>query len=166
MSLHQSTMTATAVKLPKLAGVDNISSELVQEGEEAMIDMLLIICNKIWQKGTWLTPWTQSLIITLPKKGNLQLCQTYHAISLITYPSKVMIRSLLNRLKPQAEEITKVEQAGFRAGRGTIGQIFSLRILCEKYLQHHQRPLSCLHELQEGVRQSLACSLVFNHEAV
>ena len=46
----------TAVKslkkgLGKLAGVDNIPSELVQAGGEAMIDMLLIICNKIWQTG-------------------------------------------------------------------------------------------------------------------
>ena len=30
------------------------------------------------------------------------------------------------------------EQAGFRAGRSTTKQIFNLRILCEKYLQHQQ----------------------------
>ena len=30
------------------------------------------------------------------------------------------------------------EQAGFRAGRSTTGQIFKLCILCEKYLQHQQ----------------------------
>ena len=49
-----------------------------------------------------------------------------------------MLRILLNRLKPQAEEIIKEEQAGFRAGRSTTEQIFNLRILCEKYLQHQQ----------------------------
>ena len=40
----------SAVKSPKKGkstGVDNIPSELVQAGGEAMIDMLLIICNKI-----------------------------------------------------------------------------------------------------------------------
>ena len=108
-----------SLKKGKSAGVDNIPSELVQAGGEAMIDMLLIICNKIWQTGEWPTPWTQSLIITLPKKGNLQLCQTYRTISLISHPSKVMLSILLKRLKPQAEEIIKEEQAGFRAGRGT-----------------------------------------------
>ena len=35
------------------------------------------------------------------------------------------------------EWMTK-EQAGFRAGRSTTEQIFSLHILCEKYLQHQQ----------------------------
>ena len=100
--------------------------------------MLLIICNKIWQTGEWPTPWTQPLVITLPKKGNLHLRQNYRTISLITHPSKVILRILLNRLKPQAEEIIKEEQAGFRAGRSTTEQIFNLRILCEKYLQHQQ----------------------------
>ena len=44
----------------------------------------------------------------------------------------------MNRLKPQAEKIIVEEQAGFRAGRSTTEQIFKLRILCEKYLQHQQ----------------------------
>ena len=42
------------------------------------------------------------------------------------------------RLKPQAEKIIAEEQTGFRAGRSTTEQIFNLRILCEKYLQHQQ----------------------------
>ena len=45
-----------------------------------MIDVLLNICNKIWQTEEWPTPWTQSLIITLPKKGNLLQCQNYRTI--------------------------------------------------------------------------------------
>ena len=48
-----------------------------------------------------------------------------------------MLKIILNRLKPQAEKIIAEEQAGFRAGRGTI-EIFNLHILCEKYLRHQQ----------------------------
>ena len=118
--------------------MDNIPSELVQAGGEAMIYMLLIICNKTWPTGEWPTLWTQPMIVTLPKKGNLQLCQNYCTISLISHPSKIMLRILLNRLKPQAEGIIKEEQAGFRAGRSTTEQIFNLRMLCEKYLEHQQ----------------------------
>ena len=80
----------------------------------------------------------QSLSITLPKKGNLQLCQNYRTISLISHSSKVMLKVILNRLKPQAEDIIAEVQAGFRAGKSTTEQIFNLRILCEKYLQHQQ----------------------------
>ena len=49
-----------------------------------------------------------------------------------------MLKVLLNRLKPEAEEIIAEEQAGFRAGRSTIDQIFNLRLVCEKYRQQQQ----------------------------
>ena len=100
------------------------------------ITALTTICNRIWQTGEWPTPWTKSLVITLPKKGNLQQCQNYRTISLISHPSKVMLKTILNRSKPQAEKIITEEQAGSWAGRSTTEQIFNLRILCEKYLQH------------------------------
>ena len=127
-----------SLKNDKAAGVDNIPAELIKNGGEAVIDILTAICNKIWQTGVWPTPWTQSLIITLPKKGNLKLCQNYRTISLISHASKVMLKIILNRLKPQAEEIIAEEQAGFRSGRSTMEQIFNVRVLCEKYSQHQQ----------------------------
>ena len=61
----------------KSAGDDYISAELVQAGGKDAITALKTICNKIWQTGEWPTPWTQFLVITLPKKGNLQQCQIY-----------------------------------------------------------------------------------------
>ena len=113
----------------KSAGVNNIPAELVQAGGETMINVLTEICNKIWRIGEWSTPWTQSLIITLPKKDNLQLCQNYRTISLISHWSKVMLKVILNRLKLQAEEIIAEGQARFRAGRSTTEQVLNLRIL-------------------------------------
>ena len=131
-------IAVASLKKVKSAGVDNIPAELVQAGGETMIDVSTDIYNRIWRTGEWPTPWTQSLVITLPKKGNLQLCQNYRTISLISHSSKVMLKIILNRLKPQAEEIIAEEQAGFRAGRSTTEQIFNLRILCEKLHQHRQ----------------------------
>ena len=87
-----------------------------------------------WLTGEWPTPEIRSLTITLPKKGNLQQCQNYQTISLISHPSKVILKTILNRSKPQVEKIIAEEQAGFRAGRNATEQIFNLRILCEKYL--------------------------------
>ena len=103
-----------------------------------MVNALLIICNKIWRRREWPTPRTQSPIITLSKNGNLQLCQNYRTISLISHPSKAMLKIILNRLKPEAEKIIAEEQAGFRPGRSTTEQTFNLRILCERYLQYQQ----------------------------
>ena len=65
------------------------------------------------------------MVITLPKKGNQKQCQNYRTVSLISHAGKVMLKIILNTLKPQAEKIIAEEQAGFRAGRSTTEQIFS-----------------------------------------
>ena len=56
-----------ALKMGKSAGVDNIPAKLVP----------------------------QSLVITLPKKGNLQLCQNYRTIGFISHLSKAMLKIIL-----------------------------------------------------------------------
>ncbi len=82
-----------SLKKGKSAGVDNIPAELVKAGGEDVITVLTTICNKIWQTGEWPTPGTQSWVITLPKKGNLQQCQNYRTISFISHPAKSCWRS-------------------------------------------------------------------------
>ena len=96
--------------------------------------MLTIICNKIWQTGKWPTTWTQSLVITLPKKRKSAGMPELQTDCLISHPSEVLLRILLQRLKPQAEKIIAGKQAGFRSGRSTTEQIFNLRVVCEKHL--------------------------------
>ena len=71
----------------KSAGADNIPEELIQAGRENVVPALTTICNKIWQSGEWPTPWAQSLVITLTKKGNLQ--QGAQRSRYLTYGSSV-----------------------------------------------------------------------------
>ncbi|GFS25483.1 endonuclease-reverse transcriptase [Elysia marginata] len=61
-----------------------------------------------------------------------------YSISLISHPSKVMLKVILNRPKPESEKVIADEQAGFRPGRSTVEQICNVRMLLEKYLQHQQ----------------------------
>ena len=77
-----------SLKKGKSAGVDNIPAELVQAGGEDVITALTTICHKLWLTDDWPTPWTQSLVITLPKKGNLQQCQNYRTKTLISHQAK------------------------------------------------------------------------------
>ena len=72
-----------SLKKGKSAGIDNIPAELVQACREDVITALTTMCKKIRQTGEWPTLWTQSLVITLPKKGSLLQCQNYGTISLI-----------------------------------------------------------------------------------
>ena len=100
--------------------MDNIPSELLKNGSEAATAVLTAICQKIWERKERPKEWTQSVVIRLPKKRNLKQCQNYRIISLISHPSKIMLRVVLNRLKVKAEELLTEEQAGFRPGRSTV----------------------------------------------
>ena len=86
--------TIYSLKHGNPAGVDNIPAELIitYAGEE-MTDILHKICSNIWETGIRPDIWTKSLIITLPKKGNLQYCSNYRTISfLISHEIKVMLK--------------------------------------------------------------------------
>ena len=77
-----------------------------------------------------------------------------------------MLKVILNRLKPQAEEIIAEEQAIFRAGRSTTEQIFNFRILCEKYIQHQQNLYQVFIDLKKAydrVWHAALWAIMWNH---
>ena len=116
-----------SLKKGESAGIDNIPAELVQAGGEDVSTAHTTICDKVWQTGEWPAPWTQSLVIIFPKKGNLQQCQNYRTIT--SHPPSVTKQSHAEDHTKQIEA-TSGEQDGFREGMSTTEQIFNLRILC------------------------------------
>ena len=96
------------LKKGKAAGADNVPAELLQTGE-ATVTVLHKICALIWKRKEWPIQWTQSLIIPILKKGNLRKCDNYRTISLICHASKVMLRIIGERLKPQIEIVLAEE---------------------------------------------------------
>ena len=71
-------------------------------------------------------------------KDNLKQSQKYRTIGLISRPSKIMLRIILNRLKAKAEEPLAEEQPGFRSDRSTVEQIVKSRVIIERHLQHQR----------------------------
>ncbi|KAI8509548.1 hypothetical protein Bbelb_133960 [Branchiostoma belcheri] len=126
------------MKSGKSPGVDNVPAELLKHGGEPVVNIYTVLCQKIWKEKKWPKEWTQSLVIPLPKKGNLRQCQNYRTISLISHPSKILLKVILRRLKSEAEMLLAEEQAGFRPGRSTTEQILNCRLIIEKHLQHQR----------------------------
>ena len=68
-----------AVKSPKAGkspAADNVPSELLKSGDEAVTKALTALCQKVWKEKKWPREWTQSLVIPLSKKGNLISAKT------------------------------------------------------------------------------------------
>ena len=47
-----------ALNMGKSAGIDNIPAQLNKAGGHIVIQILLDICNKIWETGIWPSDWT------------------------------------------------------------------------------------------------------------
>ena len=114
-----------SMKAGQSPGVDNNPSELLRNGGKETTTVLTVICQKIWEMKEWPKEWTQPCIIPLPKKDNLKQCENNQTISLISHPSEIMLRVILNSLKAKAEELLAEEQAGLRPDQNTVEQIFN-----------------------------------------
>ena len=97
------------LKKGKSTGVDTIPGELFINGGTEQIDTITELFQKIWDIKEWPDLWTQSLIIPIPKNGNLKKCENYITISLISHAGNILLRVILNRLNPMIESILAEE---------------------------------------------------------
>ena len=65
-----------------------------------------------------------TIIILIPKKGNLEVCDNWRGIALLDVAGKVLARLVKNRLREVAEEILPESQCGFWQSRGCTDMIF------------------------------------------
>ena len=76
--------------------------------------------------------WNEATIIRIPKKGALNNCNIWHGITLLSIPSKVLAKIVINRLSNVVDSRLREEQAEFRKGKSCIDQIFALRNIIEQ----------------------------------
>lgn len=68
----------------------------------------------------------------LHKKGDLGNYDNWRGITLVSIPSKVFCRVILNRISDEIDKTLRQEQAGFRKGKGCLDQIFTLKNVVEQ----------------------------------
>lgn len=120
----------------KAPGVDSVVAEMLKVDYEVTADMLLPLFLEIWNTETIPEDWRKGILIKLPKKGDLTKCNNWRGITLLSIPSKVLSRILLNRLREPIDSKLRKEQAGFRESRSCTDQITTLRIIIEQSMEY------------------------------
>ena len=149
-----------SLKKRKSAGVDNIPAELVQAGGED------VNCRSHDNLQQYLADSRMAIPVDpVPGHHTSQERQTAAVPELPNNkphqsPKQSHAEDILNILKPQAENIIAEEQEGVPQSRS------STYAFCVRNISSTSKTSACLHRLQEGLRQSLACSFVGNHEEV
>jgi sorting nexin-29 len=70
-------------------------------------------------------------------RGDKLQCKNYRGLSLLCTGYRVLTTVINNRLKKYTEHIIGEYQAGFRTGKSTTDQTFTVKILLEKAWQHN-----------------------------
>ena len=123
------------LKNRKAAGIDAIPAELLKSDINTSAKVLYKLFKKIWENEVIPSDWNKGLIVKLPKKGDLQCCDNWRGITLLSVPSKVFCKIILGRIDTAVDLKLREEQAGFRKGRGCIDQIFALRNIIEQCIE-------------------------------
>ncbi|PVD29381.1 hypothetical protein C0Q70_08632 [Pomacea canaliculata] len=79
------------------------------------------------------TDWTLGHLVKLPKKGDLSQCNNWQGIMLLSTPSKVLPRVILERLKKALDKRLRPEQAGFHQDRSCTDPMATTSIIIEHF---------------------------------
>ena len=123
------------MKRGKASGPDNIPAKATKADIETSTEILHDLLGKIWEQEEIPTEWKEGYLVKLPKKGDMQDCNNYRGIMLLSVPGKVLNRVILDRLKTGVDAKLRDHQAGFRKDRSCIDQIATLRIIVEQSME-------------------------------
>jgi hypothetical protein len=129
-------------------GMDQIPNLFLQkhdkEHDKTALQALLVVFNRIWVSGEWPKEWRKGMIMPLFKGGaatNKSDVNDYRPITLTSAVSKLFEWMLLTRLTGYSDEFGYLaeEQGGFRKGRSTLDQIFTLHEILASRRERQKR---------------------------
>ena len=116
-----------ALKNGQAIGFNAIFTEELKHFGQQAKKWLLELFNRFVETNCIPKIWRKSCVIALLKPGkDLSLPKSFRSISLLCHPFKLFERLLLGRLTPVLETKMIPQQAGFREGKSTSGQLLNL----------------------------------------
>ena len=100
----------------KAPGSSKIMPEMLKAGGrvEEFTGIIADLVHRIWEERRVPKEWVDSILILIPKKGNLRRYDNWHGISLLEVMGKVVARIIQGRLQKLAERELPESQCGFR----------------------------------------------------
>ena len=125
------------LRLRKAGGDSGVLPEMLVFGGPVLHTVLLDLFQRVWREGQVFAAWRDALVVPVPKKGDLTMCDNWRGISLLDVAGKLLGRIVQERLQCIAESVLPDSQCGFRRGRGCSDMIFVARQLVEKAREHN-----------------------------
>lgn len=125
------------MKNGKATGPDGVPIEVWKAMGEDGVDVLWTLMRKVMREERIPETWRESFLIPIFKeKGDVQSCENYRGIKLMSHTLKLLERILDGRIRQEAH--IGRQQLGFMKGVGTVDGIFCLRQTMEKYRERRR----------------------------
>ncbi|KAJ8012365.1 hypothetical protein DPEC_G00041950 [Dallia pectoralis] len=134
----------------KAPGTDEIRPEMLKALGGEGLSWLTRLFNIAWKSGTVPEEWQTGVVVPLFKKGDQRVCANYRGITLLSLPGKVYSKVLERRVRPIVEPPIEEEQCGFRPGRGTTDQLFTLARILEGAWEYSHPVYMCFVDLEKA----------------
>ena len=124
------------MKSGKAQESDGVSAVMLNAGREIIVRTMIEIFEGIWEIEKISGDWMTGLIIKLPNKGDLSMCNNWRGITLLSVTRKVFSRVILDRISAAIDPLMRKEQAVFRKGRYCGEHICTLRqimVQCQEW---------------------------------
>ena len=108
------------------------------------------MCQAAWKLGKTPRDWQTGVIIPIFKKGDRKQCTNYRGISFLSLPGKVYAKCLERKCQEIVESKLEDGQCGFRPGRSTTDQIFTLKQIFEKSWEYGKDLFACFVDLEKA----------------
>lgn len=132
VSVEEVKIDVQTMKNGRATGPDGIPVEVWKLLKADGWKWLALFFNKLLQEEVIPDEWCNSSLVPIFKnKGDVQACNNYRGIKLMSHTMKVWEKVIARRLRVESE--VSQNQFGFMPGRSTTDAIFALRQLCEKY---------------------------------
>ncbi|XP_030851787.1 uncharacterized protein LOC115928578 [Strongylocentrotus purpuratus] len=111
----------------KAAGIDDIRSEQIKHMGSVAQKWLLDMFNNCIENTCVPKQWLRTKVVAILKPGkDSNEAKNFRPISLLCQTYKLLERLILNRIGPHVDSQLNCEQAGFRPGKSTTGQLLNL----------------------------------------
>ena len=116
------------INIYKSSGITNLSSFVLKEAFTSLIPELTHIFRLSISTGIFPRKWKDSLVIPIPKSGNLTKVQNFRPISLLPLPGKLLEKLVHSQISSylESEALLNNDQHGFRKGHSTVHSIAQL----------------------------------------
>ena len=133
----------------KAPGPDKLPIEAWKALGDEGVNILCELMNKIFNGEKMPNIWRQSILVPIFKeKGDVQSCENYRGIKLMSHTLKLFERLIDKRLRSEVQ--LGPQQLGFMKGVGTTDGIFTIRQLMEKYREKQQTMHMCFIDLEKA----------------